>query len=550
MLETRKDSSMKTLRFFSLVVLATLELLAVPAWGATVRGKIVDEKTGGLLPARIYIRDASGKWYFPRSSGAGGSALPYQRTFGGNTRATEQHTTLSAHPFTVDLGPGRYEVSIERGKEFRVLSEVLTVGDEAVVEVAYKLRRWVNMAGRGWFSGDTHVHRDPAEIPNVQLAEDVNVVLPVVHWTTTDQIPPSLGPRNFKGEFGRGLIQADPTHVCYPMNSEYEIFTTGGSNHTSGAFVVAHHKRPFEVPVFPLKRVVDQARSEGALIDLEKHNWPWSMAVVPIIRPDLFELSNNHLWRTEFAVRKWAVPAPAYMGLPQGGLESEKDWALYGFRTYYALLNCGFRISPSAGTANGVHPVPLGFGRVYVHLESGFDFEKWMVGLRAGRSFVTTGPMLIADIQRELPGHSFRMKRGEVRQVRVRATLLSDDPVTSIEFVVNGEVASQVSFENDSQRSRIERSALSDRLALKGSGWVAVRCWSRLADGRIRFAHTAPFYFDVPGESPTPTRQEAEFLSLRTREEIQRSRGLLPAAAVAEYEESLRFYEGLKAVAR
>ena len=541
---------MRNLLGFFFNVLAVLGMFSLPVLGTTVRGRIVDEKSGLVLPARIYIRDGVGKWYFPKTVGAGSSALSYQRTFGGNTNATEQHTTLSAHPFTVDLAPGRYEVSIERGKEYRVLSEVLTVGDQVGMEVDFKLRRWVNMADRGWFSGDTHVHRDPAEISNVQMAEDVNVVLPVVHWTTTDQIPPGLGPRNFKGDFGKGLIKADRTHVCYPLNSEYEIFTTGGSNHTSGAFVVAHHKKPFEIPVFPLKRVVDQARSEGALIDLEKHNWPWSMAVVPIIRPDLFELSNNHLWRTPFAVKRWAVPAPAYMGLVDGGLNSERDWVLFGFQTYYALLNCGFRMSPSAGTANGVHPVPLGFGRVYVHMESGFDFEKWMIGLRAGRSFVTTGPMLLADIQGQLPGHSFRMKRGEVRNVRVRTKVLSDTPVTGVEFVLNGEVASQFSFRNISAESRTERVVLSDRLELKGSGWVAARCWSRLADGRVRFAHTAPFYFDVPGEVPRPTQREADFLVTRTREEIDRSRGVLPAAALSEYEESLRFYERMKAVAR
>ena len=44
------------------------------------------------------------------------------------------------------------------------------------------------------------------------------------------------------------------------------------------------------------------------------------------------------------------------------------------------------QIKPSAGTASGVHPVPLGFGRVYVKLSGPFRYESWINGLRDGRS--------------------------------------------------------------------------------------------------------------------------------------------------------------------
>ena len=64
----------------------------------------------------------------------------------------------------------------------------------------------------------------------------------------------------------------------------------------------------------------------------------------------------------------------ALMGLSGSGTDTERDWTLYGFQTYYALLNCGFHLRPAAGTANGVHPVPLGFSRVYVQLEEPFSF--------------------------------------------------------------------------------------------------------------------------------------------------------------------------------
>ncbi len=71
---------------------------------------------------------------------------------------------------------------------------------------------------------------------------------------------------------------------------------------------------------------------------------------------------------------------------PDGGAWTESGWIDYGFKSYYALLNCGFRLRPTAGTASGVHPVPLGFGRVYVHRPQGFTYDGWIKGLDAGET--------------------------------------------------------------------------------------------------------------------------------------------------------------------
>ena len=79
---------------------------------------------------------------------------------------------------------------------------------------------------------------------------------------------------------------------------------------------------------------------------------------------------------------------------------TEWGWIDFGFKSYYALLNCGFKLRPTAGTASGVHPVPLGYGRVYVECPDGFSYDTWMKNLNAGRSFVTTGPMLFVHGER------------------------------------------------------------------------------------------------------------------------------------------------------
>jgi len=63
------------------------------------------------------------------------------------------------------------------------------------------------------------------------------------------------------------------------------------------------------------------------------------------------------------------------MGLPNEGRHgTELDWTLYTFQNYYAAAELRLPPASHRGTANGVHPVPLGFGRVYVQLPGGLQF--------------------------------------------------------------------------------------------------------------------------------------------------------------------------------
>ncbi len=536
-------------KWFFLIASALAGCVVVgPARGATVTGEIVDAATGKPIPARLYLHNDTGQWFFPKSANAAGSAIRYERQNWANKRAVEMHTTHSAHPFTVELEPGDYTFLVERGKEYLPLTNRVQVGAQPV-KIRFALRRWANLAARGWFSGDTHNHRDPAELPNVMLAEDVNVALPMTHWTTVETVPPSQSPRNLKGDFTAALTRVDATHVLWPRNTEYEIFTTGKKSHTLGALLVVHHRQPLDLPALPVSRVAARARSEGALLDLEKHNWPWSLALVPLVKPDLYELANNHHWRVAYSITNWAEPAPAWMNLGTGG-GSEREWTLSGFQTYYALLNSGFRLSPAAGTANGVHPVPLGFGRVYVHLGRNFDFDAWMSGLKAGRSFVTTGPMLLAEVNRELPGHTFAARGGQPQKLKLKGTVLSEQPVHAIELIVNGDVASTVPLKPKRTKEGAWEASFTSDWTCDASAWMAFRCFEPRDGERFRFAHTAPWFVNVPGQPLRPKRREVEWFIESVRKELARSASLLPPEAVAEYQQALAAYEALLRQAR
>ncbi|HXJ56093.1 MAG TPA: CehA/McbA family metallohydrolase [Verrucomicrobiae bacterium] len=513
-----------------------------------VDGEIVDDATSQVLPARLYIRGVDGAWHFPKSAAAAGAAIRYERRNGSNPDAVEMHTTLSAHPFKVELVPGRYRFTAERGKEFFPTHQEIDV-KPGLAKVQLRLRRWINLQQQGWFSGDAHNHRDPAELPNVMMAEDVNVALPMVDWTTASGTAPSASGLSARGNWGDQPIALDATHVWQPRNTEYEIFRTGPSNHMLGALVILNHHTRFDQTIFPLQGVADQVRREGALLDLEKHNWPWSMALVPLLKVDLFELANNHHWQTEYSVRKWAVPAPAWMGLSGSGTETERDWTLYGFQTYYALLNCGFRLRPSAGTANGAHPVPLGFSRVYVHLDEPFSFHAWMRGLGAGRSFVSTGPLIVATVNGQYAGATFSSPH-PADGYRLECAIASEQPLERIELIVNGAVAETFAPHNTPTPAGAFASQCLTRFRPQTTSWLAWRCFESRPAGRFRFAHTAPWHFESVDQPLRPRREEAEWLVTRVRQEMERSRGIVPATLMADYQRALESYEQVAKTAR
>lgn len=538
-----------------------LTLLLLSAIGSAVEfvGTVLDADSKQAIPARIYIKSESDGWLFVESAAAEGSALAYREQWVPMSDSVERHTTVSAHPFRIDLEPGEYEVSIARGKEYLPLTEKIIVADQPLRKT-FHLQRWINMAERGWYSGETHVHRRIEELPNVLLAEDLNVAFPVTFWTVNAFEAPGLGPsplrRQGPSPFGarqdRGdrMIPVDSTHVIFPRNTEYEVFSINGKRHTLGAVFILNHKTVFRQGMPPVAKIAAQAHREGALLDLDKHSWPWSMMLVPIAKIDLYELANNSVWRTKFGFRRSATMPADYMNLESddGGL-TEWGWLDFGFQNYYALLNCGFRLQPTAGTASGVHPVPLGFSRAYVHVGDRFDADKWIDGLRHGHSFVTTGPMLLATLDGQRPGLEFEQAEPNERCYRLAIESTSLRAIDRIEVIVNGDIVRTLRPDAKAEARPTSTSAYvvtrDVNIPINESSWVVVRSVQYEADGRVRFAHTAPWHVEVAGQPVRPRKREVEFLIRRVRDEITRNEQVLPKEAIAEFNEALSIYEGL-----
>jgi hypothetical protein len=505
------------------------------SWNPTdwrsVLGMAIDKASGRPMACRLTIQNAEGEFYFAEPAWQDGEVIRYEKQNWINPNSKEFHSSISAHPFKLSIPPGKYQITAECGKEYFPAIREIEVGDSPIA-LKLELSRWIDMAQRGWYSGDAHVHRPIRQIATPMLADDVNVALPMVYWTTRDDLAAAVGDRTHRDDALRPaeLIRVDDTHVIWPKNTEWEIFSVDRKPHTLGALFSINHKSAYPVGIPPVRNVLEQTDREGAILDLDKHDWPFAMVLPPMLGERLtFELANNHMWKTEFAFNQWNTPAAEWMDLRDVATGGEREWIEYTHRTYWTLLNCGLHLQPTAGTATGVHPVPIGYGRVYVQLEGGFDYQRWIEGLRSGRSFVTTGPMVFVN------------RIGDQIVLEARA----DGPIDSAEWIVNGRIERLSTAAQQMQPDGSVLATWTRDAQFEETTWLAARVWQKTATGRVRFAHSAPIWWEVPGKPIRISGQEQAFLIRRMEAELHRSRERLSQEVIKEYEQALEHYRRL-----
>jgi hypothetical protein len=151
-----------------------------------------------------------------------------------------------------------------------------------------------------------------------------------------------------------------------------------------------------------------------------------------------------------------------------------------------------------------VLPNPVGYNRAYVRLDGPFSYEAWWRGLGEGRSFVTNGPLLLAEADGRHPGAVFRSPGGGPRRVSLDIRVLGDDPLEAVEVIRDGVVVERLAGENLGERVRARP------LVFESSGWFLVRAIAAVP-GTFRFASTAPFYVEVGEGRDTIHRDHVAF---------------------------------------
>jgi hypothetical protein len=475
----------RTVPLASLVVGVLLCPVGRAAEPGRVEFTILDKGTGKAVPCRIHLKDAAGK---PQRA----TGLPFWHDHFVCPGAAQ-----------LDLAPGKYTFEVERGPEYRPGTGSFTLPDKGSEKVTVRLERSVDLAAEGWWAGELHVHRPVEDIELLLRAEDLHVA-PVITWW------------NNRNRWAKEPLPPNPL-VRFDGNRWYHLLA-GEDEREGGALLYFNLARPLaiagasrEYPP-PLKFAEQARRHKDAWIDIEKPFW-WDVPCwVASGLADSIGLANNHMCRDRMSeTEAWGKPRVVERFPPPRGN------GFWSQEIYYHLLNCGLRVPPSAGSASGVLPNPVGYNRVYVHLGPDLDHAKWWQGLRAGRSFVTNGPLLRVRAGGQLPGHVFTGPAGKEVRLEVTAELTSNDSVPFLEVIKDGEVERRVPYREWSRAGTL------GTLTFRTSGWFLVRA---ITDNprTFRFASTAPYYVEIGETARRVSKGSTRFFLDWTRERIGRIR--------------------------
>jgi hypothetical protein len=333
-----------------------------------------------------------------------------------------------------------------------------------------------------------------------------------------------------------------PDKTLHAHDGRYFDVMAGEDEREGGALMYFGLKQPLDIATdsreFPSPMAfVSAAREQDpdVWIDIEKPFW-WDVPVwLASGQVNSIGLANNHMCRSRmYETEAWGRPRDDERLPPPRG---------NGFWTqeiYYHVLNAGLRIPPSAGSASGVLPNPVGYNRVYVHVDGDFTYEKWWEGLAAGRSFVTNGPLLTCTADGELPGRELAMEDDGPITVRIAGELITRDPVPEIEIIHNGAVVETIETGGATSFS-FER-----EVTFETDGWFLLRAITDM-ERTFRFASTAPFYLRGESRSRRISRESCQFFLNWAQERAERVRKNVESAeqerAVLEHHESaIRFW--------
>ncbi|MHC4398827.1 MAG: CehA/McbA family metallohydrolase domain-containing protein [Planctomycetota bacterium] len=453
------------------VLSAEASLTAGPARGASGRFEltVVDRNTGEPLPCRMHLRTTAGRMRRPRN-------VPFW----------EDHFVFDGK-IVLSLPMGDYVFEMERGPEYVERGGHFTINRFADDSKEVDMLRFVDMSSHGWWSGDLDVRRPVRDIELLMRAEDLHVV-PVTTWHNdedewsgkppTEDLIVRFGQDRFYHRMAGTHTWPGGTLSCFNLAAP---LVRGSSEYPPPGVYLEEARRGAEV-----------------WVDVTKPFW-WDLpTLVAHGQVDSIQLAHGHFCRNK--VIDHEADGRARDKLLYPGAWGNARWSQ---AIYFHLLNCGLKIPPSAGSGSGTGPNPVGYNRMYVHVDGDLTYEKWWESLRAGQVVVTNGPLLRPEVRGQLPGHVFYGEPGERLEFQIGLTLSTRRPISYLELIQDGRVAHSIPFDQYAKSGRLPR------LEFDRSGWFLVRAATDVSE-TYRFAMTGPYYVRI-GAEPRISKRSAQF---------------------------------------
>ncbi len=452
----------------------------------TVHVRVNDAATGQPTPVRIRFVGPGGQYLAPYGR-LTDFPTGWGEAVGSNVQFGEKRCAYIDGSCEILLPRNPITVEIRKGPEFAPLRREVMLGPSKLA-LRLAVERWIDLRREGWYSGDTAAFfLSPHAALLEAAAEDVAVVnlLAGELWhpeTKQVTIPNMLA---FSGQ-KPALERPGSMVVVNTMNDHVVLGSLGLLNCHRPVFPLTFGRwdRPDD---WTLADWCDQCHRKRGLV-------VWRDA--PLLYGDV-DLSGEG-----------EALADLILGKVDALEVKDVSWCNMVHESWHNLLACGFRV-PLVGCSGKVNNrVALGEVRTYAHLRPGeeLSYANWIEAVRAGRTFVTNGPLLSFTVNGQEPGATVTIT-AEQRTVHVRAEARAGEPFDYLEVVANGKVLASAKASGNPATAVLEKD-----LVLPGPGWLAGRCWREpvaldLGVPDFFAAHTSPVYIEVPGR-PVPVDPE------------------------------------------
>lgn len=435
-----------------------------------VHVRVNDADTKQPVPVRIRFATPEGRPFAPlgrclrfglgRGEDVGGQAMLALRPYFHIDGACE-----------IALPPGIIEIEASRGPEYLPLFEKVHL-HAGKLSLRLEIRRWTDLKPEGWYSGDTHCS---FLAPHAALLEGAAEDLALVNLLAC---PVDL-PHGSNGHYTAisNMLAFSGQQPALERPGHLVVVNTLNRHETLGELALLHCHRP----VFPLIFGPPEGVDDWNLED-------WCRQCH---RKGGLVIALNYLDQVD---KQGELLADALLGQLDGINVSRGAWKdRLELEPWYELLNAGLRIPLTAGSGKECNQQVLGSERTYARLQAGesFSTKAWIEAVRAGRTFVTAGPIL-SFVDRN-PGDVIDVP-GPGESIRLQVEVRDSASVQDVELLHDGRVVQRWSGGATERTARHEIT-----LVVTEPGWVAARCVPHRGERESKdlYAHTAPIYLTV-----------------------------------------------------
>jgi TolB protein len=421
---------------------------------------------GQPVAARIYLDASDGRHYTPDG------------LFHRSMMVFDRHYFHMSADVDVEVPAGRTSIEAIRGWEFVPKSVTVDVPAGGVETATIRLERLIDLPARGWYSGDSHVHDlhqgfglTHEAFFRQLVAEDLNVTHALIHMDGTRLMG------RWGDLTGKPSVLSTPQHIL-----QYAEEFRGGLGHV-GMIGLSEFILPF------VGGAGGTAYGQPALDHIYIEGVHSQAGLGGFMHP------YTSAPRTPQAAASTLIALDLALGFGDyydiGALYSDE---LGSADFYYRLLNAGFKVPATGGTDNfsdvWLDPPP-GSDRTFAHLAGPLSLQNWMDAVKRGRTFFSTGPLLLLQVDGREPGDEIALAATAPTAMRVKADLVSIVPVETLEILVNGDVVQTI-------RATDPLHVVFDGpVDVPLGGWVAARATgpkSKYLGDDYAFAQTSPVY--------------------------------------------------------